>query len=282
MLSIGLLGNCQVSGIAACISKMAPEHSLTVVDLAKLRGDESKAQAAEDLHRCDVILAQPRVRGDLGGLSTDTLPAERMILFPAIGFVGFHPDMFRPWPAADNKLGMMGHSALLMAAFLRGLPIERALDLYNAYFFSRLGYMSMDKSIRKMIRLWGVFGFDIAPLIDGWLEEGAFMHTSNHPKIRVLKSVADLLLKRLNVSFDSSAELPPDHLGEGAAWAIWPEIARQVSVPAVSTYRLSRRRMLSCEEFATLSYSYYEKVSPDELRVPPVDVVEGVLAAEVR
>jgi hypothetical protein len=256
---------------------MAPELKLTVVDLAKTRAAVYDA-AADRLEQCNVIFAQPRSCPSFGRLSASALPAEKAIFFPPFGFVGFHPDMFRP----QKKFGYTSHSAVLAAAYLLGMPPDRAIDLLNAYVFGRLGYMCYQRACDKTVASFAERGFDISGEFSVWLRDGAFMHTAIHPKIRVLWSVGRLFLDRLGIAADAAAPMPEDMLNEEAYWPIYPEIARQAGVPAITTVKLTTGQILGLDEFAEWCFRFYRKMPAADLRQPPVTTVEQILAAEIR
>src|SRR6185437_14830976 len=80
MRVVGILGSCQVNGIAKCLAFICPEIRVVTANVARLA--QSGVNVAATLAECDVVFAQPT------GI---TLQNETRIMSPIV-FRGFQPD----------------------------------------------------------------------------------------------------------------------------------------------------------------------------------------------
>ena len=288
-LSVAVIGNCQVGSMARCVRALLPEAAVKPISLMSAVR-ESRAEAmAKVAERCDLIFTQEFETAGLGPLTTTALAAVRpdLIRYPRIVFTGFHPDINYIFDGPRAVTSPMGdyHSEILMGAFLSGLPLERALRLFRPLTYQRLGYFKeYARCLRRLVRDGEALGFDLAPLAETWRADGAFMHTINHPKIRVMASLARLALARAGLAV---AEIDPDQIEDGLAagprWPVYPEIAERLEVAGgldFVTANASGGEVIDLAAFAAGSYERYGELSSEvlgaRLRSATLEVIAGI------
>ena len=131
------------------------------------------------------------------------------------------------------------HSVLAAAAFANGLTEERALQLFNSYFFARLGYLDRFAPWKDLLLSKAQeIGYDLHKDFQDWLRQGAFMHTWQHPTVRVMASVAVRAIAKANLrqTVDDPHDVP-DALAHATALPVFPEIARSAGVAPIAGFR---------------------------------------------
>lgn len=244
MTRVCVIGNCQAEGLADWLAALSPgltAGAFSVTGVAP--GDpEARARWRALIDRSDWVVMQtgPAHRAKFGLPEPEDLRAggRRVTMAPWILFRGFHPDstyLFHrgaPIPGAAGPL----QSAIALAARLEELPQARALKLYNAYVYARLGYFDAHAAALALMREeWAALGLDASH----WLgkQTGPFMHTVNHPVPAVLKDVARQLLAGAGFAVSDPAALPPDRLIGGGCWPVYPEIAERLGLEGGTAYR---------------------------------------------
>jgi hypothetical protein len=201
-------------------------------------------------------------------------------LIPPFVFTGFHPDsdyIFNDGRAVASEVGFY-HSVIAAAGFLLGFSPKRTLRLYNAYIYGELGYFSAFEAAREaVLTSFAGYGFDLSAHMDGWLNEGCFMHTINHPKVNVLSTLATLGARSAKVV---EATTPPprelfDPLEQNVAWAIYPEIAERLGVePGPGFSRAANAngaaRKVELDELVFSSFARYADLPLESLKTNKV------------
>jgi hypothetical protein len=282
---VALFGNCQVGGLAASMRLQCPEAQVDSFLVSQVGSPEEGDALACRLAVYDAVIIQGHDNPRLGGAGATALAekVERLIGFPKLGFSGFHPDCLISMNRALRGLTGDYHSILLLAAAVRGVPIARVPDLFNAYVYGVVGYFDEYAKARTFLsRQARKLGFDIAPLLDHWQTLGDFMYTPNHPRIEVLWTSARRLAEIVGLQPEETSERPADDLADNVIWPVYPEIGRRLDLPGERTFAVRRQNgeVLALEEYVERSYPAYAGAAPDILAAPRVLEVAQVLAAE--
>ena len=228
---------------------LRPDAEIQHYDLTML-GNPALRQAIADIYAtCDHVISCG-VGPEMGPLADDALRATvpRLDIVPSFSFAGFHPDtVYVPTPCGMlDGITHHYHSRVALGAYLAGRGVAETAGLYNALVFGRLGYFDAFAAERAMaIRLYGYFGIEIGPLIDGWLARGCFMHSINHPKHWAFAELALAICRQVGlVGADAMAPTGAviDNLRHHAAHPVLPPLAVRLGVPGSTLYKLSDAR----------------------------------------
>lgn len=269
MTKIGVVGNCQARGIARGIAGMLEGVETTVISVGRLRtaSEEDKSAWLSALQDCDVVLCQWPEFHFIERFSFERLDeiGLKVIKYPSIVFAGLHPDCVTIAIPEGRIHGPMWtyHSAIVAAAFLEGLPPDRAEGLFNAFTYASLGYFDAyevgAQSFRDMAQN---LGYDV----EGMLSRPKMMHTVDHARIETLQDVTLQALAKLNLPVRWPVHMPRDDLAT-FIWPVYPEIAAAVGVEGSLQFQSWRYesdppgpRMLSLREFVQESYAALEGV----------------------
>lgn len=233
-MTVGVVGNCQSRSFARTIELLIPGSQASVFDIGVVASEASEDRKAEwlrALSEADIVFTVPLAWGVDDGFKTASLEkiCRRLVLYPAIAFMGYQPDSIYIQSGEGYIEGPMGpyQSALAAGAFLEGLSVERTIRLFNSYVFASLGYfdqfeterVSFQETLRQM-------GYSLDALLQG----DPFMHTINHPFVSAIHAITVQALDRAGIPFDRSLiqNMPDDNLANSAVWPIYPEIARAI------------------------------------------------------
>jgi hypothetical protein len=260
-LTLGVVGNCQARGVAACMQSLTRHAVLPWAHI----GVTPPEDLAEAVAKCDVIFVQ-----HVFGERVDALERRsqtRIVKLPIVTFPAFHPDLIYLRygdDLADSPLGKY-HSSLAFHGWTTGLNLRDTLDLYNARTYQRLGFFSyLDASLAALRQEAATVDMPLETLCAGWLRQGCFMHTVNHPKLFVLADIARAALARVGLEADTPDG--PDHVADpllkGAIWPVYPELASRWGLRGsyqfkVQQVRGSPVRFLDLEAFVARSLRIY-------------------------
>lgn len=298
-MKIALVGNCQVVGMGEAFRTLFPKATVNAYHVREPSPHVDEITAS--LPGFDLVVSQILPSHGLPSLTIDRLremKIARLEMFPPFVFRGFHPDSFlmidqgRPMQSPIETF----NSQILAAAFLLGLPIQRAVTLFNQFVYAKLGYEAGFHCARQALvdelDSYG-YGSVVADSWDGWLAEGAFMHTPKHPKVRVIASLATAAARRSGLLGDD-AVLPvkplPDVFDQQHAWPVYPGYAERIGVPGDMVFRAYRRavaneadRYLDLQAFAQRSYEIFESVGRERIALnAAVSQTRDVLSSVVR
>lgn len=281
---IAILGNCQALGVSGCLRSLRPDLRVKGYIWNHIVSPASAEVIARELEGFDVVVTHQAKGAAMGALQTHVLRqrVKRLEVFPSLHWTGLHPDATRlPRGALASRAAPMGeyHSALALCSFLMGLPQGRAADLYNAYVYARLGYFEEDaKSEQFHLARGHAAGFDLRPAIAQWRRDGVFMHTPNHPTIRVMASIAGLVCERLGLERPAQSVLPSD-LMAGVVWPVYPEIARRQGVAGSAAFKKGGE-LIDLQQMIAQSYAAYAEADPASLRTDHIDRLIETLRLE--
>jgi hypothetical protein len=290
-LQIGVLYNCQHRGISAALRGLLPRAEVIDIGLGDVPATpQARRATAATLNACDHVVTYEVGRAN-GPLATPALrrTARRLHAMPAIMFRGFHPDTVSVSQADGSQLvgtSMGSHSRIAVAGYLAGMnPAETAL-LYNRLVFRRLGYLDVFAGeCALLVEYFAQFGIDAPPLLQSWLAEGCFMHSVNHPKIRVLLDLARAACAKMGVTPENpelAATDLHDALEAFPIHPVFPDIAAEAGVAPEGMFRTGMTKdgqfeALTAEQFVTQSFGSFGCVSGAVLL--RTDGVRAALAA---
>lgn len=273
-VSIAIIGNCQSGALYRCAQAMLPEAEISAVTIERIATEADAEAGAELALKADIVLSQDVRLPRFGRLRTEVMKELRpgLVLYPKVIFTGFHPDavyVFENNRAVASPAGTY-HSQILVAAHLAGLPLETAIGLFRGEVYERLGYFEeFRKAQVYLVKTGAALDFDLHPKRQRWMGDDAFMYTTNHPKPRVMASIARQVFERMELApCDADPGAIVDNLGRGVRLPVYPEIGERLGVaePFVFTNAVrDGRQSLSLEEFAAASYLAYADRSPEVL-----------------
>jgi hypothetical protein len=280
--SIAVVGNCQAVGVGNSLQRLLPNTKVQAIFLSRLRsGKEACEAAADDLRATDLVFLQFMDDERFPFLRRSELEQHvgQIIEFPRIAFRGFHPDMLI---GTGGGFLPSTNSALAMACFLCGLSEDRTADLFNAYIYKRLGYFeAYAKSVAYLASQDKKYGFSLVEQIPEWQRDGAFMHTYNHPSIRVMWSIAQILCKKAGLKTASASEPPQDNLVSGGVWPVYPEIASRIGIASEFSWRTAKDGTLNLKAFVSRCFAAYRKLGAARVQAPKLDEVVQCIRREL-
>jgi hypothetical protein len=273
-LRIGLLGNAQMNGIAACLRAVLPGAQITPFDVTSVLSRPASLQAAHTtLSGCDHLLVQSlpdEWRTRIGAVLPAGAPFHTV---PVVDFAGFHPDCIRIETSSGPLESPTGewHSRIAVVAYLAGCSLLETIALFNRLVFVKLGYL--DAYANESARLEAVFSaqnLDLAPLQAAWISRGCFMHAPDRPKIHVLMDIARIALTSMNITFSDNPLQPlPDPFALAESAPVFPNIAAVAGVPPEGAYRPASAntpgRPIALRDFVARSFRLYDSADPARL-----------------
>lgn len=260
-----LVANCQTVGLANSMELLCPDIEIEPVDIGQF--NQHIDHYNERFGDYDRVLASRESQLQPGA---DFTRARRLTRVPHLNFAGYHPDL--AYVTAGDALieGPLGHyqSSIALAAYRCGLDVEQAVSLYNGRFYEACGYFDYWADQRdQLVALYTrTFKIDIAPAVRRWAREGAFMYSSNHPRIRALFDVARLFLKRERCRVEDAGILPHDNLVASSCFPVYPEIGEALGVSGSYLFKLvGRYRQIGLRQFVTESYAVFDRHGAEAL-----------------
>ncbi|HEX4158977.1 MAG TPA: GSCFA domain-containing protein [Rhizomicrobium sp.] len=217
---------------------------------------------------------------------------EEAIWFPRISTPGFHPDIVHGREYENTPSPMRGYSSsIVLKAWSEGVPVHAALALFNADVFERLGFFDYFEAGKLQLLEEGrEAGIPLEDHLERWLADGCFMHTSNHPKVRVMVDIAHALLAKTDLDW-KPLENPVDRRAGGCGWPVYPEIAARIGVEGSYAFRmhsLDGARILDLKEFVEQCFEMYARekmprvASTERLASPRYANIRSLLPAQFR
>jgi hypothetical protein len=285
-MKIGILFNCQHESLALALRALLPEADIIHFDLSATHHNPAACAAiAASLATCDHVVTQD-VASVYGGLSTTALRASvrRLHLLPSFRFAGFHPDTVSLSLDGVNLGGPTGgyHSRIATAGFLAGLSPRATADLFNRLSYARLGYFHAFAEQRSLLLdRYATYRIDLRAEFDTWLTAGCFMHTVDHPRMRVMLDLARIICVMAGTPptrTPAEADLR-DPLADLPIHPVFPDIAAAIDIPPAGAFRGAavngrRPRALSTEAFCAASHEIMARTPRATLRA-----VDGIAAA---
>jgi hypothetical protein len=276
-----VLGNCQARALATSLQALCPTATFTGVELpssAARRLAQRDVALIRALQQFDGILAHAAAMATVSNLPE---LAGKVMRIPFIGFAAYHPDLVyintTRDGAPDYLFGPMGHyhSAIAFWAYLRGLNAAETVSLFNAASYEALDYFNFWQTSRHGVLHEGeAAGLMLHENIERWTRGGCFMHSINHPKIRVFNDLAPEFLRRLGLPMvPEAAQFVVDEFAAGPVWPVYPEIAQRLAVEGSYLFKIERGRapagrsvvMLDLRDFVEASFEAFGAYDRDQL-----------------
>lgn len=292
-MRIALVGICQVHGIGDALVHLLDDAEIVAIEAPIFRNQNRLADAELLLDGCSAVFSH-FLPDDYGSLSTSALQQrfKNLQLLPSMAFTGFHPDCIYIQSQQTILLSPVGsyHSAIAAAAFSQGMTRDRALGLFNAFVYRKLGYfLEFDKALLFLQKHTQAAGWDIEQELSTWLSSGPFMHTINHPKINVLASIGKLIAIKSGWIAQGTAtpNLDYDMLENNTIWPTYPELARAVGITGSYVFKRAggprilegRSALVRLPEFIAESYALYAGYPREAFDIPAVARVRDIIAA---
>jgi hypothetical protein len=252
-----LLFNCQAIGLGNCLNLLSQRARVDVYDPVSFEAAGPALLARLGDYRQLLVRANaPEMRA----FPSHVRRAVRQV--PSVLFHGYHPDfcyLAESGPLSQGPLGHY-HSAIVYAAFQCGLDEAQARDLFNGEVYEKLGYYdawSVERA--RTISEFELWGFDIRQHFVDWTRDGPFMHSTNHPRIAVLRDLARMLLEQAGEPAAKTALLPHDNLAGGPCLPVYPEIGLRLGVEGNYVFKNGgvAYRTFGLEEFIARSFEVY-------------------------
>jgi len=269
---IVVTSNCQTHGIALSLNLMLP--SFEAIPVWSLSGLDFVIEQINSKVKRDFIWVTTLVPEQQKKVLQDTnVYPSKVIQIPEIFFDAFHPDMtyvqLVNGELLESALGHY-HSKISLWAFLNKIELSDTLNLFSKHTYESLGYFRKHSdSIQALRNSIITVGLDVS-LFDEIIYHGeSFMHTFNHPKLKVLSAVAQSVCLQLGIIPKiNHSEIPlvaRDVLFEsGPIYPIYPEIADFFGVDGTYSSRRQDGRVLSLKEFTEESFEIYSRIPKDQ------------------
>lgn len=262
--------NCVHVGLANCLGLLGRDLRVDAVDFGTF--ERNFADYAGRLRDYDMIVTAPHfVANSCVDFST---VAAKVTTLPLTAFEAYHPDLCYIFVDGQVLRGPMFdyHSKIVTAAYRRGLPVGAVKALFNARNYERFGYFGIwEASKAQFLDSYAASGVDLSDRFAGWSQEGVFMHSVNHPAIRVINDIACKLMAIAGLEPVRSDFLPQDNLKQAPVFPVYDEIAEALSVRGSYLFKVHNEyRFLSLDEFIHASYEVLSAHAPEKVTVFPM------------
>ena len=253
-----LISNCQTYGLAHSLQLQAEGVTVEPVDVAQF--GQQLAHHNARLPEYDRVLVG---RSALDVAGADFARARRVDEVPELAFPAYHPDM--TYVVSDGQLlnGPLDvyHSTIAFVAHSRGRSVADTLPLFNGATYAASGYLDRWTRDRDgLIAHYAALGLDVGQAVRGWGRRGAFMYSTNHPRIHVLYDIARIYLEREGYSPRVSDVLPHDNLANGGAFAVYPEVGDALGVPGAYLFKRAwEYTQIGLEEYVARCFEVYDR-----------------------
>jgi hypothetical protein len=285
---IAVIGNCQSYGVAYAMKLLDP--SATVDHFSAIGKSFATIELfAKTLSNYDYVFSHEFSPGHLknGGIHELRALFDNLILFPAITFQAFHPDLIYLLDETHNNAQLDGplgpyQSALGVFAYHKGLSLEEANALFNQNVFEAVGYLNMwDGAAHELFNYAKLnFDMDLSFELLTWARRGVFMCSSVHPKGFVLFDIAKKLFAKAGLT---ARELDFEYyaihdLARSEIFPIYPPIAERFGVPGSYLFKLHNYHIsagvgdfLNLPQYLAACYKIYQGSPRSKMRHPRVD-----------
>lgn len=271
-MKIAVMGNCQVQGISQCLRIMAPDCEIVAVHLG--------INLNENISDCDVIVVMSDFRhifNEGGPLSS--LGDKHILSCPTFYFPAFHPDLVYvnlDKGVAQSPIGDY-QSSIIFYAWTKGFDVDKTESLFCEPVFENLKFFDYwETSKQALLDDIRNSDIDLDGAFDLWAARGCFAHSVNHPKLFVLSSIAEGILRKLGIvpTTRRPETFLHDMLSDSCVWPVYPAIARRLGIEGDYAFKVSRHlcteqvpiRILSLRDYIYGSLKYFDVYPREELR----------------
>jgi hypothetical protein len=261
--------NCVHVGLQNCLGLLRPDLHVEALDFAAY--EKRHAEFAPTLAGYDRILTAPHF---VANACVDFRQAAPVTALPLTAFEAYQPDLCYLTVDGQVLRGPMFdyHSKIVTAAWRKGLSPAQARALFTGANYERFGYMGIWEACKQMyLGSYAEAGVDLAPYFPRWSREGAFMHSVNHPAIRVVADIARALLAQDGLEARQTDFLPHDNLKNAPVWPVYDEIAEALGVRGSMLFKVHNAyRFLDLDEFIAGSYAVLSQHPVGSVKVFPM------------
>jgi hypothetical protein len=285
---IAVVGNCQAFGVAYAMKLLDPSATVDhFLAIGQARADMKLF--ARTLQTYDYVFSHEFPQGHVKGGDSEELRRRvgKTILFPAITFAAFHPDLIYLLDATRAYAFLFGpigpyHSALGAFAYRKGLSLEEANALFNENVFEALGYFDVwNDAAHELLEISKQkFGVDLSAELMNWARRGVFMYSTVHPMSFVLFDIAKKLFERvgLNPGGVNFNYYDIHDLARSEIFPVYPPIAKAFGVEGGYLFKMHNHHLansvgdfLTLPQFLSACYKIYAGAEPSQLANQRVD-----------
>jgi|HubBroStandDraft_1064217.scaffolds.fasta_scaffold04691_3 hypothetical protein len=256
-------GNCHARVLVGCMFVMNQQLSLRL--LPPNVDPLTVAQPG------DVVLRQRN-----SGVPWSMSPArEGEILFPRIFYNAFHPDCLLLTHGSTSTMHRH-HSSLTLYGWHHRLTVAQTVALFNERVFAALGFFDFAGASDRVLCEEGArVDLPFQEMLPGWRRSGCFMHSINHPKLRVVADIARAVMHKagLEVTVPNVSDYLVDPLQAGMVWPVYPELAARwgfagsyAFMPGYDPASYLGPAIMDLEEFVAKTFAAYAKLDPQVLQ----------------
>ncbi|MFD1951729.1 WcbI family polysaccharide biosynthesis putative acetyltransferase [Sphingomonas arantia] len=261
-----LISNCQTYGLAHCLQMLADGIVVEPVDMGQYQAHVGHYNAGfGDYDRVLIGLGAEAVPG------ADFSAARRVDKVPELVFTAYHPDLAYIMDGAAIVEGPIGayHSLIAFVAHGAGRSVDDTLPLFDAATYAASGYLDCWGPARdNLVWYCNHLNFDVADAVRRWGRSGAFMYSTNHPRIHVLHDIARIYLEREGYATRVSDVMPHDNLVMSGVFPVYPEIGEALGVPGSYLFkRINAYTQIGLRQFIEESFAVYDRHAPGTLAV---------------
>ena len=256
-------------GLQNCLGLFNPALQVDAIDFAAF--EKRYDEFAPTLARYDRIITAPHF---VANACTDFSQHAPVTRLPLTAFEAYQPDLCYLTVDGQVLRGPMFdyHSKIVVAAWRKGLSVADTRSLFAGAHYERFGFMGIwDFCKKQYLDSYAEAGVDLAHAFPTWSREGAFMHSVNHPAIRVVADIARGLLAQDGLSARHTDFLPHDNLKNAPVWPVYDEIAEALGVRGSMLFKVHNAyRFLELEEFIAGSFEVLSRHPRDAVKVFPM------------
>ena len=264
--------NCQTHGIASSIDLMLPDSE--AVPIWSLSGLDYVVEQINSKIKGDFIWLTILNEVDRNAVIEKlAVKPSQVLSIPEIFFDAFHPDMtyvqLRNGELLESALGHY-HSKIALWLYLNGGSTESAMKYFTGSIYMQLGYMGKHEiSMAGLKNTIIGSGLDLALFNETINHSDSFMHTFNHPKLKMLAALAEAACFKLGliptINHTEVDQVLRDVLFEsGPIFPIYPEIASYYGLEGSYLLRRQDGRVLTFPEFTSESFKIYARIKTDQ------------------
>jgi len=261
-----LVFNCANIGLANCLKLLAPSLQIQSTDFGRFRREF--AEYGPRLPDFDLVLAAPNFLQEAG---VDFSACERVRTLPLLYFDAYHPDLCYLTDGNQFLKGPLGdyHSKIVTAAYMKHMPESRVRSLFTDSRYSDCGYYQRwNPSRDTLLDRFRNAGCSMDRHFASWSLRGPFMHSVNHPAIRVLHDIARAVLEDEGIVPVDSGVIPHDNLLNGPVYPVFDEIAERLSIAGSYRFKVpGEYRSITLEEFIHGSYRLLDQMAVEKVTV---------------
>lgn len=261
--------NCLHVGLQNCLGLLRPDLQVDALDFGAY--EKRHAEFAPALAGYDRIVTAPHFVANACVDFSQVAPVTRL---PLTAFEAYQPDLCYLTVDGQVLRGPMFdyHSKIVVAAWRKGMTPAQAKALFTAAHYERFGFLGIWDACKQVyLGSYADAGLDLASYFPRWSREGAFMHSVNHPAIRVVADIARALLAQDGLAPRETDFLPHDNLKNAPVWPVYPEIAEALGVRGSLLFKVHNAyRFLELEAFIAASYEVLSAHPVDAVKVFPM------------